>query len=192
MRELSSTPVYFPRAGSKNTAQTIALALNRALELNIKHLIVASTTGKTALNLIRQAKREFNIVCVTHHCGFAQPGKSELSSTTEARLKASGCAVLRTTHLFAGIDRALRLKFGGAGPAEVVASAYRTLGEGVKVAIEISVMALDAGLVPYGKDLISIAGTGSGADTAIVIQPAHSSRFFETKVREIICKPRNF
>lgn len=192
MKEQISLPVYFSRTGSKNTTQTIVLALNRGRELNIKHIVVASTTGKTALALLRQTKNRFNVVCVTHHCGFAEPGKSELSSATEARLKASGVSVLRTTHLFAGIDRALRLKFGGAYPAEIVASTYRTLGEGVKVAVEIAVMALDAGLVPYGKDLISIAGTGSGADTAIVIQPAHSNRFFETRVKEIICKPRNF
>ncbi|MGQ9678909.1 MAG: pyruvate kinase alpha/beta domain-containing protein [bacterium] len=184
--------VHFNRAGEKNTTETLSLALARAQALNIKNLVIASTTGKTALALTRRANKRFNIVCVTHQAGFAQPGMSELKLSTENALKSLGVAVLRTTHLFAGIDRALRLKFGGIAPAEIVASVYRTFGEGFKVAVEIAVMALDAGLVPYGVDLISIAGTGSGADTAIVIQPTHSNRFFETKIKEIICKPRNF
>mgnify|MGYP003884600843 CR=1 FL=1 len=89
----------------------------------------------------------------------------------------------------AGLDRAVRLKFGGLGPAEIVANTYRTFGEGTKVCVEITVMALDAGLIPYGRDVIGIAGTGSGADTALVIRPAHSARFFDTRVREIIVKP---
>jgi hypothetical protein len=53
-------------------------------------------------------------------------------------------------------------------------------------------MALDAGLVPYGKDVIAIAGTGSGADAAIVIRPAHSRQFFGTRVKEVICKPTDW
>jgi len=53
-------------------------------------------------------------------------------------------------------------------------------------------MALDAGLIPHGEDIVAIAGTGSGADTAIVIRPAHSRQFFETQVREIITKPREW
>jgi hypothetical protein len=90
----------------------------------------------------------------------------------------------------AGVDRAVRLKFGGLYPAEIIAAALRMLGQGVKVCVEIAGMALDAGLIPYGEEIISVAGTGRGADTACVILPAHSNNFFETKVKEIICMPR--
>jgi hypothetical protein len=62
-------------------------------------------------------------------------------------------------------------------------------GQGVKVAVEVAVMALDAGLVPFGQDIISIGGTVEGADAALVIRPAHSDRFFTTQIREIICMP---
>jgi len=51
-------------------------------------------------------------------------------------------------------------------------------------------MATDAGLIPANKDVISIAGTGKGADTAIVVRPANSHRLFDMTVREIIAKPR--
>jgi len=184
--------VLFPRAGKDNTVKTLQLALNTARQLRVSHLVVASTSGSTALKLVRQAGGDFKIICVTHHAGFAQPGKSELPQAREKRLNLLGVNVLRTTHLFAGIDRAVRLRFGGLGTPELIASTYRTLGEGTKVAVEIAVMALDAGLVPLGKDIISIAGTGAGADTALVIRPAHSNQFFATRIRHIICKPWSF
>lgn len=182
--------VYFHRGGSANTASTLKLAIKYAEGLKIKHLVIASTTGTTALRLLQLAPpSNLNIICVTHHSGFAQPGKTEFSSTVETKLKAVGIPVLKATHFFAGLDRAIRLKFGGIAPAEIVAHTYRTLGEGVKVAVEISIMAMDAGLIPYGRDIISIGGTNKGADTALVIQPAHSHRFFDTRIKQIICKP---
>lgn len=51
-------------------------------------------------------------------------------------------------------------------------------------------MAADAGLIPGDRDVIAIAGTSIGADTALVIRPANASRFFDLKVKEIIAKPR--
>lgn len=175
-----------------STRTTLKAALERARGLRIRHFVVASTSGRTALELARVLPDSINAVCVAHHVGFREPGKSDLSDATENRLAASGIPVLRTTHLFGGVERAIRLKVGGLGPAETIAFTYRTLGEGTKVAVEIAVMALDAGLIPHGRDVVSIAGTGSSADTAIVIRPAHSRQFFETQVREVIVKPRSW
>jgi len=174
------------------TKTTLKTALARARELGIEHVVVASTGGRTALELARLLTHDIEAVCVTHHAGFREFGKNELSEPVENKLAGHGIPVLRTTHLFAGVERAARLKFGGLGPAETIAFTYRTLGEGTKVAVEIAVMALDAGLIPHGRDIISIAGTGSGADTAIVIRPAHSRQFFDTRVREIITKPTDW
>ena len=177
---------------TSRTKATLKAALERARELHIRHLVVASTSGKTALELAKMLPANFEAVCVTHHAGFGEFGKNELPESVENKLTEHGIPVLRTTHLFAGVERAIRLKVGGLGPAETIAFTYRTLGEGTKVAVEIAVMALDAGLIPYGKDVIAIAGTGSGADTAVVIRPAHSRQFFETRVKEIICKPTDW
>ena len=71
-----------------------------------------------------------------------------------------------------------------------MANALRMLGQGVKVGVEISCMALEAGMIPYDQEVIAVAGSGRGADTAIVISPAHSNNLFNTKVKEIICMPR--
>ena len=180
------------KKSDNSTKTTLEAALARAGELHIKHLIVASTGGSTALELAKLLPNGIEAVCVTHHAGFREFGKNELTEAVENKLAEHGIPVLRTTHLFAGVERAIRLKVGGLGPAETIAFTYRTLGEGTKVAVEIAIMALDAGLIPYGEDVIAIAGTGSGADTAVVIRPSHSRQFFDTKIREVIVKPRTW
>jgi len=36
------------------------------------------------------------------------------------------------------------------------------------------------------------SGRVGGADAAVVLQPVNSHRLFETRIREILCKPREF
>jgi uncharacterized protein len=66
----------------------------------------------------------------------------------------------------------------------------RMFGQGVKVAIECTVMSLDSGLIPFGETVLALGGTGRGADSAVILKPAHSSQIFDTKIIEICCKPR--
>ena len=124
--------------------------------------------------------------------GFFQPNQDEMSVEMRKKLEESGLKILTNTHLLGGVDRALRLKFEGVYPSEIVSTTLRMFGQGIKVCVEISVMAADAGLAKAGEDLIVIGGTGKGADTAAVINPSHSQNFFDTKIREVICKPYNF
>ncbi len=181
--------MYWPVHGKDNTAQTAALAVKRAKELNIEHIVVASRTGETVRHLTGQG---LQVICVTHHVGFASPGNDKMPPEMRDKLTSEGVKVLTTTHLMGGLDRAVRNKFGGVYPAEIIAQTLRMFGQGVKVCIEVVVMALDAGFIPYGREVVSVGGTGEGADTAIVVSPAHSNLFFDTKIKEIICKPREF
>lgn len=70
------------------------------------------------------------------------------------------------------------------------AHTLRLLGQGFKVALEISLMAADAGLISTWEEVLAIGGSNSGADTAVVLTPANAQDFFELKVHEIVCKPR--
>ena len=179
--------MLWEKKGPANTDLTVEAALKRSAELGIDFILVASNSGKTAEKFLERGVR---VVCVTHHAGFNKPGENEINPDIKEELQQKGAQVLTTTHLLAGVDRALRLKFGGLYPAEIIAASLRMLGQGVKVCVEIACMALDAGLVPYGQEIISVAGSGKGADTACVIVPAHSNNFFDTVVKEIICMPR--
>ncbi len=178
---------YWSEKGSVNTEATVEAALKRAKELSVRQVVVASNSGATAKLF---ADQELEVICVTHHVGFSGPGLDEMDPQVRKGLAERGIKILTTTHLLAGVDRSLRNKFGGVYPAEIAASTLRLLGHGVKVCVEISVMALDAGLIAYGKEIIAIGGSGRGADAACVIVPAHSNYFFDTKIKEIICMPR--
>lgn len=181
--------MYWLEKGPVNTGPTIELAIDRARELNIGHVVIASNSGRTAGMLLGKG---VEVVCVTHHFGFTGPGKDEMPEDTRVRLIAAGVRVLTTTHLLAGVDRGVRNQFGGVYPAEIIAQTLRMLGQGLKVCVEVAVMASDAGLIPEGAEVVAIGGSGSGADTAAVIVPAHASHFFATRIKEIICKPKEF
>jgi hypothetical protein len=185
-----SVITYFQRPGKVNTTETLKLALQRAKELKIKHIVLASSKGLTAKQLLGLNTRGLDIICITHHAGFDKPGEVELSDETKKFLEKKGMVVFRGTHFFSGIARAIRMKFGGLYAGEIVANTYRTFSEGMKVCVEIAIMAMDAGLIPYDKEIIAIGGTSYGADTAVVIQPSYGKTFFDTKIVEVICKPR--
>lgn len=181
--------ILFEKKGKRNTQETLDIALKKAKELGIKHIVVASTTGETAKRLLNS---ELNIVCVTHQVGYNNPGEDQMSGEARELLQKKGIKVLTTTHLLAGVDRALRFKFQGIYPAEIIASTLRMFGQGVKVCLEVSVMALDAGLIPHGEEIISVGGTGAGADTAMILTPAHSAYIFDSNIKEILCMPRGY
>ena len=182
--------ITFDKPGKENTGRTLELALEKGRTLGIKYFVVASNTGETALELQKISEPPVEIVVVSHHVGFKEPGYDEMSQETREKLDDLGLKVLTTTHLFANVERAITSQFGGLYPGGIISATLRCFGQGVKVCFEISTMALDAGLIPYGEDVIAIGGAGRGADTAAVISPAHGKDFFKTRVREIICMPR--
>jgi len=181
---------WWESAGPDRTEGTIERAVARAGDLGLDRILVASNTGATARRLRARAPAGMAVVCVTHQVGFAKPGEDEMGADVRKELRDAGVELLTTTHFLSGVDRALRLKQGGLHPSEIVAHALRMFGQGAKVAIEIAVMAADAGLAPPGREVISIGGTGRGADTALVLRPAHGQSFFDTRVLEIVCMPR--
>ena len=182
--------IFFREPGESNTGAALLEAVRAAKERGVRHVVVASCTGRTARALLELDTTGLAIVCATHHVGFAGPGIDEMGAAMRAELAARGAQVLTTTHALAGVDRALRVKFGGISPPEILAGALRMFGQGVKVCVEIAIMALDAGLVPYGADVVAIGGTNTGADTACVVRPAHSNDVLATRVVEILCRPR--
>ena len=185
--------VYFEKpGGEENTHKTLALAKARADELGIKTVIVATTEGKTGAKAVGVFKG-FKVIVVTHVAGFLEPNTQELTPENRKAIEAGKGIILTAAHVFGGLQRALAATMP-APPSQaigdVIAMTLRMFGQGTKVACEIAAMAADAGLVRVDEEIISIGGTGRGADTAIVLQPNYVHRFFNTRVKEIICKPR--
>lgn len=183
---------YFPQPGPKNTANVLDLIRQVAEERQIENVIVPSCTGRTALEARRVLGDKIHLVCVTHVTGYQEPNTQELPAETRQQLETMGVKVLTCQHALGGVGRAIRKKLGTYQIDEIMAYTLRIFGQGVKVAIEISLMAADAGLVRTDLDCISAGGTGRGIDTAVILKPSNSADFFDLKVREILCKPYNF
>jgi len=180
---------YFDKPGPENTERTLAAASRRAQELGLTHVLVASSSGATGIKALEYFEPR-QLIVVTHSTGFSGPNVQELRAEHRRRLGEAGVRILTAQHAFGGVGRAVRKKFGTYELEEILASALRVFGQGVKVAIEITLMAADAGLVPTGEPCLAIGGTETGADAALVLRPANAQTFFDLRVMEIVAKPR--
>ena len=184
--ELKTT--YFENPGKENTEEVLRIVKQRAKELGIKTIVVASTAGATAVKAT-EVLGGFKIIAVSHVTGMHGPNTQEFTEENKKIVEGKGGIVFTTAHTFSGLSRAVRRKFNTAIIGDMVANTLRLFGEGMKVVCEIAVMAADGGLVRIDEDVIAIGGTSRGADTAVVLRPVNSNDFFDLKVKEILCKP---
>ncbi len=186
---------YFERPGPENTADAARFAVERATALGIGTVVVASTSGSTARQFLEAVKGTgLHLVVVTHVVGFRAPGEWEFDPAVADELRAAGMTIVIGTHVLSGLERAFSAspKVGGGSRSEAVAEAFRrVVSVGLKVAVECVLIAADQGKVPVDREVVACGGTGSGTDTVVVIRPAHTSRFFDCQVRELVAMPRN-
>jgi len=71
-RKMEAKSVYFEEPGDVNTNTALALARQRAEELGIKTILVASTTGKTAVKAM-DILHGLRVIVATHSAGFREP-----------------------------------------------------------------------------------------------------------------------
>jgi hypothetical protein len=181
--------IYFTEAANQNTDALLDFVKKYVDKEGINDLVVASTSGETGAKASRIFK-ERNLVVVAHCFGFREAGKTELIEEHRKEILANGAKIFTGVHALSSVERAVRRSFGTIEPLELIASVLKLMGEGTKVCVEIALMAADAGLISVDSDIVAIAGTGRGADTALRIKPANAARFFDLKIKEIIAKPR--
>ncbi|MFX1507659.1 MAG: pyruvate kinase alpha/beta domain-containing protein [Promethearchaeota archaeon] len=186
--------IYFEKKGSANTVETLKHAYNAAKEERIDTIVVASTAGGSALEAIKIFDESFQLIIVTHHDGFRDIGNEFPASIRDEILQKRPNTMFHTgTHAFAGLERSFRLTHQTMLPIEIIAITLRKcFGEGTKVCLEMTIMVSDAGIIDTTKDIISIAGTGRGCDTAWIVRPSYSNKLFDLKMKIPICRPRNF
>ena len=188
---MESSIYYFNSPGKHNTPEVLQAVRRRLNKRDIHHIVVASSSGDTALQLWDEIKSyEQNIVAVSLHAGFKGGDQVSLSSQTQQQLKEKDISVFIGSHSLSGVGRSFSKAFGGTTPPEVMAETLRLFGgHGIKVGVEVTIMAADAGLIPTDQYVIAIGGTHGGADSAMVLKPAHMSNLFEMEISEILCKP---
>ncbi|HII02103.1 TPA: hypothetical protein HA351_10810 [Methanosarcinaceae archaeon] len=186
--------LYLDSVGEANTDAVVGAAAKRASELGITHIVVASTSGKTALKMAEAVKDTgVKVIGISHQYGQKEKGEWEVEEEYKQKLEELGAIITTQSHMFSGIERSITRKFGGYSRIEVISDTLRALfRKGFKVAVEVAIMAADSGHIPVSDDteIIAIGGTRWGADVALVLRPAHSNEFFSMQVREIIAMPR--
>ena len=182
--------VYFSEPGRVNSRDALLLAKKRADELGLRDIVVASYTGETGA-LAAETFKGYNLV-VAGMVGFIEPNQDRLKPEYREAIEGGGGKILRACHSFGALGRAVNKKFNTMQVDEIIAYVPRLFGAGVKVACECACMVADAGLIRTDREVIALSGNGGGADTAVVLLPGNTHRFFDTRVREIICKPRNW
>lgn len=188
---MEKSVIYFERKGAGNTGRTVEASRKRAEELGINNVVVASTHGRTALKVADVfSDMKINIVAVSISEGFKEEGWTMTKEERE-KLQAKGVKVLTCLHALGDdVSAALNKDSGGRAINEVVRETLYRFCQGMKVCVETILMAADAGLIGVGTEVIAIAGTGSGADTAIVVKPSYARKFLDFEIREIIAKPK--
>ncbi len=164
---------YFNKTSDEDperiTEETVKLAKRRGDDLGIAYFVIASSTGFVAKKALDEIVDKTLI--------FVGEAREWFNKGFLKELESKNIPVIFSHEV----------KYSYASDVQV---AFRRLSEGAKVCPEIVMMAADKDLIPTGKEVIALAGTGSGADTSMVIVSAKSKNFRELKIREIICKPR--
>jgi uncharacterized protein len=181
----------FDTPGKQNTEQSLILAKENADIIGIKNIIIASTEGYTAEKAVEIFDpEEYSLIIITHSYGFRKGIDQEFNSELRTHLTNRGVQVFSGTHTYSGIGPSLFTEWKHLDTPNLFAKSVRKiLCDGVKVCHEIVMMAADSGLIPLGSDIISIAGTGRGADTVCWITANSSRDFLKVRIKAILAKP---
>ncbi|MFC1523628.1 hypothetical protein ACFL6N_02435 [Thermodesulfobacteriota bacterium] len=181
----------FDTPGKDNTKQILEILKESVARHEVQQIVVASTYGDTGLAVAHLFHNtDVSVVVVTHNTGFKEPGRIEMTPDTRHAIESLGARIHTGTMPFRSLGTAIKDKIAYS-QQDLVAHTLRLFGQGIKVCVEIAMMAADAGLITP-DDILSVAGTARGADTLALISPQSSNRFFDIKVREILAKPTHW
>jgi hypothetical protein len=187
--------------GQINTEKTLRLAIQRASELNINKMIVASETGISGLKAVDMLRNSgIDLIVVTSAAGT----KIENTIIGDLRigisdkkiwdqLEKNGAKIIRATDPLYNIGASLEQK-GLPTLATLVRLSLKMISSGAAVCVTATLMATDNGVLREGEEVVAVAGSWVGLDTALVVRATNSVNFLKAgtmQIREILCKPRN-
>lgn len=181
---------YFEKKGPVNTERALEIALACCEERGIRKIIVASSTGKTALLLRDKAKSSIEVIGVTYSAGSKYREEVEEFNRNRETMIKKGIHVVRGLHALSATERAFENKYKtGLLPLNIIADTLRMFSQGMKVCLEVAVMAAEAGFVTPDEEVVVLGGSGHGADTAVIMKPAYAASMFEAKFKAVLCMP---
>jgi hypothetical protein len=192
---------YFNTCGQINTEKTLKVAIQRARELGINKLVVASETGLSALKAASMLRDSGIILIVVTSAAGAKIentiiGDLKIGISAQKiwdQLEKNGARIVRATDPLYNIGAALEHK-GIPTLETIIRMCLKMISSGTAVCVTATLMATDNGLLKEGEEVVAVAGSWIGLDTALVIRATNSVNLLKTgsmQIKEIICKPRN-
>jgi hypothetical protein len=191
---------FFDRPGGDNTPQVIQAVRSRIKDHDVSKILVASESGRLALEFKRELPDQM-VVCVT----FDQEARLKYKKPHLLKKELATNGIITVDTVKEPLTRELVFRNWWERkdivlPGQSADLFWMTLicvgGHGLRTAVEIVFMAVEAGAVRTGEKVLSVAGTAWGADSALVMK---ASRFEDAvgghplgrmKIEEILAMPR--
>lgn len=196
--EVPRSVLFFLKPGSSNTQSVLEMVKKRLELKDIKKVLVPATTGKTAKLFSSEIGddtqiltiSESEIVSFSRTLDYSKEGL--LGELIRQRLQDINRSLSK--NLRREIFDMTLLPFSGE-KWDIVKEILYAFGQGMKVAIEISIAAVELQKVEPQAKIIATGGTEKGVDTAVVLRTSSRAEAFskiQVKrliVQEVICMP---
>ena len=188
---------YFDEPGEENT-QLVIEAVSQRLEVaGIRKVIVASTSGETAVEFAHSLKGKAELICVSEAPYRREWGEEWPCLKQEFRqeLEELGATIMDKAPYVFHNSLLESARWPDAFPERLVKETLYSFGQGMKVAVEVALTGVSCGYVTPYEDVIGVGGSGKGADTAIVLRATYPAALFDKdpakrlEIREIIAMP---
>jgi hypothetical protein len=203
--DVTRSCLYFETPGRHNTAHVVRVVLERLAEGDLQTIVVASTTGYTALEFTdalqeREVTAQVGAVLLVsvsetpllREWGHEYPC---LEPETKRELERRGVIVADKIPYFFHSSVLDYSRWKAPTPEEIMRETLYAFGQGLKVAVEVALIATASGFIEPFQDVVAVGGTSRGADTAIVVRATFPNHAFSQddakrlQIREILCKP---
>jgi len=191
--------IYFENPGPENTNDVVEAVKQRVDQTNIKHVIIASDSGDTAVKFAEALAGKARVFCVCQgpslrEWGFSWPS---MKAENETRLKELDAVILNNAPFIFHNSMYTSAKFDEIYPEKIVRETLYFFGQGLKVAVEVVLMATMCGLLNPSEEVIGVGGSSRGSDTALIMRSTYPTAVFSKdpkkrlEIKEIICMPRS-
>lgn len=188
---------YFDEPGTQNTQYVVEAVVNRLEAGGIENIVVASTSGETAVKFARSLEGKGRMICVSEAPYRREWGEEWpcLRPEHKEELQKLGVTVIdMVPYVFHGsVLEAAR--WNTTFPERLVKETLYCFGQGMKVAVEVVLIATSCGYLSPCEEVIGVGGSGEGADTAIVLRATYPASIFDRdpgkrlEIREVLAMP---
>ena len=188
---------YFSEPGEENTRWVIEAVSQRLEAGGIGKVIIASTSGKTAVEFARTLKGKAELICVSEAPYRREWGEQWpcLKQSFRRELEKLEVAVIDRAPYVLHSSVLEAARWPSTSPERLVKETLYSFGQGMKVAVEVALTAVSCGYVTPYEDVIGVGGSGKGADTAIVLRATYPASLFDKdpakrlEIKEVIAMP---